>query len=97
MRTGREIRLDPHLMWQGNSFQKLQSPSVQSGQRKRDRKMDIISLLIVLVILGVALYLIETYIPMSPPIKTILRVVVVLFIVIWLLRFLGIGTSLRLR
>jgi len=59
--------------------------------------MDIISLLIVLVILGVALYLIETYIPMSPPIKTILRVVVVLFIVIWLLRFLGIGTSLRLR
>ncbi len=50
--------------------------------------MDVVSLLIVLVILGVALYLIETYVPMSPPIKTVIRVVVVLIIVVWLLRVL---------
>jgi hypothetical protein len=50
----------------------------------------LISLIVVLVILGLALYLVETYIPMSPPIKTVLRVVVVLVLVLWLLRlFVG--------
>lgn len=48
-----------------------------------------ISLLLTLVIVGVALYLIETYVPMSPPIKTVLRVVVVLILVLWLLRLFG--------
>jgi len=52
--------------------------------------MSLITVLIVLVILGVALYLIETYIPMSPPIQLVIRVVVVLFIVLWLLQLLGI-------
>jgi hypothetical protein len=51
--------------------------------------MPIIQILIVLIILGVALYMIETYIPMSPPIQTLIRVVVVLFIVLWLLQLTG--------
>jgi hypothetical protein len=52
--------------------------------------MGLISLIVMLVILGLALYLVETYIPMSPPIKTVLRVVVVLVLVLWLLRlFVG--------
>jgi len=59
--------------------------------------MNIISLIVVLVILGLALYLIETYIPMSPPIKTVLRVVVVLFIVLWLLNITGLLSSPVLR
>lgn len=54
--------------------------------------MELVPLLITLVVLGVALYLIENYIPMSPPIKTVLRVVVVLAIVLWLLSTL---TGLR--
>jgi uncharacterized protein YhhL (DUF1145 family) len=45
--------------------------------------------IILLVILGVALYLIETYVPMSPPIKLVIRVVVVLFSVFYLLSLLG--------
>jgi len=49
-----------------------------------------ISLIILLVVLGLCLYLVETYIPMSPPIQMVLRVVVVLFSVIWLLRAFGI-------
>jgi len=49
-----------------------------------------ITLIIGLVILGVALYLLETYIPMSPPIKMVIRVVIVLVLVVWLLRFFGI-------
>lgn len=50
-----------------------------------------IAALIVLVIVGVCLYLAETYIPMSPPIKTVLRVVVVLFLILYLLRIFGIA------
>lgn len=49
-----------------------------------------ITLIIGLVILGVALYLIENYVPMSPPIKIVIRVVIIIFIVFLLLRFFGI-------
>lgn len=52
--------------------------------------MDLISLIIVIIIVGVVLWLAETFIPMSPPIKTVLRVVVVLVLILWLLRlFVG--------
>ena len=59
--------------------------------------MDLISLLIVLVVVGVALYLIENYIPFSPPIKVIIRVVVVLVLILWLLKVFGINTNVNLR
>jgi len=42
-----------------------------------------------LVIVGVVLYLINTYVPMAPPIKTILNVVVILLLVLWLLSAFG--------
>jgi len=48
-----------------------------------------IAMLVTLVIVGVCLYLVETYIPMSPPIKTVLRVVVVLGCVLFLLQAFG--------
>lgn len=57
--------------------------------------MSIVSIIVVLVVLGLVLYLIETYVPMSQPIKTILRVVVVLLLCLWLLSAFGIiGTRL---
>jgi uncharacterized membrane protein len=58
-----------------------------------------ITVLIVLVVVGVCLYLVENYIPMSPPIKVVLRVIVVLILVVWLLQVFGITDlpSLRLR
>ncbi|HXJ76907.1 MAG TPA: Thivi_2564 family membrane protein, partial [Candidatus Dormibacteraeota bacterium] len=40
--------------------------------------MDIIQVLFILVIVGVVLWLIQTYIPMAAPIKTIITIVVVL-------------------
>jgi hypothetical protein len=49
----------------------------------------LITLVVVLVVLGVALYLLETYVPMSPPIKTVIRVVVILAIVLYLLQAAG--------
>lgn len=48
----------------------------------------IIQIVIGLVIIGVCLYLVEQ-IPMDATIKTIIRVVVILFVVIWLLRTFG--------
>ncbi len=60
--------------------------------------MNIISIVIVLVVIGLCLYLAETYIPMSPPIKTVLRVVVVLVLILWLLQTFGItGPVVNLR
>lgn len=53
--------------------------------------MSLISLVIVLIIVGVILWLINTYIPMAPPIKTVLNVVVVLVVCLWLLSLFGIG------
>ena len=45
--------------------------------------------LIVFVIIGLCLWLVETYIPMAQPFKVVLRVVVVLILVVWLLRSFG--------
>lgn len=45
--------------------------------------------LIVFCVLGVCLWLVETYVPMAQPFKVILRVVVVLILVFWLLRSFG--------
>ncbi len=54
----------------------------------------LLTVLIVLVIVGVCLYLINQYIPMSPPIKTVLNVLVVLILVVWLLQAFGIVGSM---
>jgi hypothetical protein len=50
----------------------------------------VIQLLVVLVVVGVVLYLINNYVPMAAPIKTIINVVVVLAVCIWLLRVTGV-------
>lgn len=61
--------------------------------------MPLITLIVGLAILGVALYLLETYVPMSAPIKVLIRVVVVLVVVVYLLQVIGfIGPTVpRLR
>ena len=57
-----------------------------------------VELLVLLVVVGLVLYLVENYLPLSPPIKTVIRVVVVLVLCVWLLRaFLGVDIPLRLR
>lgn len=49
-----------------------------------------ITLIVTLVVVGLCLYLAETYIPMSPPIQIVIRVVVVLFLILIILRAFGI-------
>ncbi len=52
--------------------------------------MSLVSVVIALLIVGVALWLINTYVPMDGKIKTILNVVVVIAVVVWLLQGLGV-------
>jgi len=62
--------------------------------------MPLLNLVVVLIIVGVALYLINRYIPMASSIKTILNVVVVVAVCVWLLQAVGLWgnvTSFRLR
>lgn len=49
-----------------------------------------IQVIVVLVVVGLCLYLIDTYVPLSPPIALVLRVVVVLCCCLWLLGVFGI-------
>ncbi len=49
----------------------------------------LVSLVLTLVIVGVALWLINAYIPMDAKIKQILNVVVVIVVVLWLLKAFG--------
>lgn len=51
--------------------------------------MSIVSLLILLILVGVGLYLVNSVIPMDAKIKTILNVVVVVLVVLWLLEAFG--------
>jgi hypothetical protein len=57
--------------------------------------MDLISLIITLVVVGVLLWLVNTYIPMDRKIKQILNAVVVVAIVAWLLNLLGLMDAIR--
>ena len=52
--------------------------------------MPLINIIIILVVIGVALWAINSYIPMAAPIKTILNVVVVIVVCIWLLQVFGV-------
>ena len=52
--------------------------------------MSLISVVVVLVVVGVVLWLINTYIPMAASIKSILNVVVIIVVAIWLLQAFGV-------
>lgn len=56
--------------------------------------MPLINLIIVLVVIGVILWLVNTYIPMDGKIKTILNVVVLIVVILWLLSVFGILGSI---
>jgi predicted membrane protein len=51
--------------------------------------MPVVNIVIALIVVGVALWLINTFIPMANSIKTILNVVVVVSVVIWVLQAVG--------
>lgn len=56
--------------------------------------MPFINVIIVLIVVGVLLWLINTYLPMDGKIKSILNIVIVIAVILWLLRAFGILSSL---
>ncbi|MCW8883386.1 MAG: hypothetical protein OQK92_13770 [Sedimenticola sp.] len=56
--------------------------------------MPLINLIIILIVVGVLLWLVNSYIPMDRKIKNILNLVVVVVVVIWLLQVFGVLGSL---
>lgn len=57
-------------------------------------RVPLIHLVIVLIVVGVLLWAVNTYIPMDGKIKSILNVVVVIAVVLWLLQAFGVLDSL---
>ena len=51
--------------------------------------MPLIQLVIILVVVGVILWVINSYIPMQSTIKRILNVVVIIVVIVWLLSVFG--------
>jgi hypothetical protein len=60
----------------------------------QEKKMPLINLVVVLIVVGVALWLINRYIPMASSIKTILNIVVVCFVAVWVLQSVGLWGSI---
>ena len=57
--------------------------------------MPLLTVLLALIVVGVLLWLVNTFIPMAGSIKSILNAVVVIVVVVWLLDAFGLLSSLR--
>jgi hypothetical protein len=57
--------------------------------------MPLLTIVLVLIVVGVLLWLINTYIPMDRKIKNILNAVVVIAVVLWLLKAFGLLDNLK--
>ena len=57
--------------------------------------MSLVTIVITLIVVGVLLWLINSYIPMDRKMKNILNAVVVIVLVIWLLKAFGLIDSLK--
>jgi len=53
-------------------------------------EMSLISIILTLIVVGILLWLVNSYIPMDGKIKNILNVVVVIAVVLWLLQAFGV-------
>jgi len=57
--------------------------------------MPLLTILLVIIIVGVLLWLVNSYIPMDSKIKSILNAVVVIVLILWLLKAFGLFDSLQ--
>jgi hypothetical protein len=51
--------------------------------------MSLLTLILVIVIVGVLLWALNSFVPMDPKVRSILNIVVVLLLIIWLLQAFG--------
>ena len=57
--------------------------------------MSLLTILLVVIVAGVLLWLVNTFIPMDGKIKNIFNVVVVIVLIVWLLKVFGIFNYLK--
>lgn len=57
--------------------------------------MSLVSIIVTLIVVGILLWLVNSYIPMDGKIKNILNVVVVIAVVLWLLQAFGVLGALN--
>lgn len=57
--------------------------------------MSLIGVVITILVIGVLLWLFETYIPLTTPIRRILQAVVVIALVVWLLQISGVLSTVN--
>ena len=71
-------------------------PPIHSVQFNNEKGslLSLISIIVALVIIGVVLWLINTYIPMDGKIKSLLNIVVIIAVILWLLKAFGIWSYL---
>jgi hypothetical protein len=65
------------------------------GPRRPESEMPLMNVLVTLIVIGVLLWLVNTYLPMDAKIKKILNIVVVIAVVLWLLNAFGLLGSLQ--
>ena len=56
--------------------------------------MSLITLIVVLVVVGVIMWLITSYIPMEPGVRKLLVIAVIIFLVLWILSAFGLLSNL---
>ncbi len=59
--------------------------------------MSLISLVVVLIVIGILLWLVNTHIPMDAKIKQILNIVVLIVVVLWLLNVFGLLGAMNIN
>jgi hypothetical protein len=59
--------------------------------------MSLIYIVLILIVIGVLLWLVNTYIPMAGSIKTIINIVVIIAVILWLLQVFGVINLINIR
>jgi len=57
--------------------------------------MSLITVILVIIVAGVLLWLVNTYIPMDTKLRKVLNVVVMIAVIIWLIKVFGLLSYLR--
>jgi hypothetical protein len=67
------------------------------GQSGAGIDMTLVDLVITLIVVGLVMWLINTYIPMAGAIKSLLNIVVFIVVLIWVLQVFGLVGAIPIR
>jgi hypothetical protein len=82
-----------HSLQTAGNEERVDSPCTRAP--RLEAIMPILTVLLTLVLVGVVLWLVNTYIPMASSIKTILNAVIVILVILWLLNVFGLVSGLN--